>query len=118
MKNIVFFALLFAGINSFAQTDTIILNRKEAIRLDSIGLQLHKLEKYKEALGYFNKALELEPFNGKIIYHRALTKANSHNYNTNYDDICDEFQKAYNYGAIIQEETLFFYGCKLRKREK
>lgn len=50
MKIIIFISLLFFGINGFAQTDTIKLVRKEAIRLDSIGFQLHKIKTTQKPL--------------------------------------------------------------------
>ena len=112
MGKIILFALLFLGINSFAQSDNLKLNRKEAIRLDSIGKVLHTMQKYKEAIEYFNKAMEIEPVNGEFIYHRALSLANSHHHSTDYTDICEEFKRAMKYGAYIDNPTLFFYGCK------
>jgi tetratricopeptide (TPR) repeat protein len=115
MGKILLFALLFIGMNSFAQSDNLKLNRKDAIRLDSIGQELHKSKNYKEAIEYFNKALKVEPENGEFIYHRALSLANSHHHSTDYSDICEEFKKAMKYGAVVSKEVLFFYKCDYKK---
>ncbi len=60
MRKLVLLALLFMVLKSNAQTDSLKFNLKESIRLDSIGLKLYNLQKYTEAIYYFNQALEMD----------------------------------------------------------
>ncbi len=117
MKKTILIALLFIGINGFAQTDNLKLNRKEAIRLDSIGQTFDKEKKYIEAVEYYENALKSDSTYGQAIYNLAMALYNSHIKSCNPLNLCNEFQKAYNYGARISDETLFFYGCKLKRRK-
>jgi len=117
MGKIILFALLFLGINSFAQSDNLKQNRKEAIRLDSIGEVLRNSKEYKEAIDIFDKALKIDSTYGEAIYHRALAIYNSGVKSCNPINLCDEFKKAMKYGAIVSKETLFFYGCDYKKKK-
>lgn len=112
-----FFFSFFLLQISYAQQDSIKLNRKESIRLDSIGYELQKERKYIEAIEYYDKALEKDSTNGDAILNRAIAIANSGIKSCNKINICDEFQRAYEYGALHVEETMFFYGCILKKRK-
>ena len=117
MKKILIVALLFIGLKGNAQTDGTKLNRKESIRLDSLGMELQKEEKYIEAIEYYDKALEKDTTNGEAILHRAIAISNSGIKSCNKINICDEIQRAYDYGAKHVEESAFFYGCKIKKRK-
>ncbi len=117
MKKLILLAFLFIGLNSFSQTDSTKIKRKEAIRLDSIGQVLHKSEKYIEAIDIFDKALKNDSTYGNAIYHRALSIANSGARGCNSVNICNEFKKAMKYGARVPEEELFFYGCDIKKKK-
>ena len=113
LKKIVF--LLFYSIlikNSYAQQDYLIFRHKEVTKLDSIGLVLHNAQRYVEAIDIFDKALEIDSTYGDAIYHRALSIVNSGAKSCNKISICGEFKKALQFGATIEEPTLFFYGCK------
>lgn len=117
MKPLFLMAMLFIGINGFAQTENIKLNRNEAIMLDSIGETFFKAEKYQEAIVYYEKALEKDSTYGEAIYHRAQSIANSGSKAGKAINICDEFYRALDYGAKISDEYMFFYGCRLKKRK-
>ena len=117
MRKLFLVALLFISIKSNAQTETLKLNRTEAIMLDSIGETLFKVQKYQEAIIYYEKALKSDSTYGEAIFHRAMAINNSGIKGGNPINICAEFQKAYNYGAKISNEILFFYSCKLKKRK-
>lgn len=116
MKKFVFFVSFFIWINGFAQTEILKLNRKEAIKHDSIGETFFKNEKYQEAIIYFEKVLEKDSTYGEAIFHRVMAINNSGIKGGKSINICDVFQKAYNYGAKISDDILFFYSCKLKKR--
>ncbi len=121
MRKIIMLALLLFGSNSFAQSDNLNHNRKEAIRLDSIGEVLRNSKEYKGAIDIFDKAIEADSTYGNAIYHRALSLASYGSRSCTPINICDEFKRALKYGAIIDEPTLFFYGCKdliLKKRNR
>ena len=117
MKKLLILALLFITVKSNAQTDSTKHNRNELIRLDSIGLKFHSLQKYTEAINYFNKALQIDSTFGQAILHRAISIGSSGLKSDNGINICNEFQRAYEYGAKYVEEAAFFYGCKIRKRK-
>ncbi len=117
MKKIMIVALLFIGLKGNAQTDGTKFNYKELIRLDSIGLKFHNLQKYTEAINYFNQALQIDSTFGQAILHRAMSIASSGSKSDTGINICNEFQRAYDYGAKHVEESAFFYGCKIRKRK-
>ncbi len=118
MKKILIVALLFIGLKSNAQTDGTKLNRKESIRLDSIGLKFHNLQKYTEAIDYFNQSLQMDSTFGQAILHRAISIASSGSKSDTGINVCDELQKAYDCGAKHVDEAAFFYGCKIKKRKK
>lgn len=118
MKKILISVLLFTTLNSFAQSDGIEFNRKESIRLDSIGNEFHKLKNYKEAIFFYNRAIALDSTNGEAILHRAISLGSSGTMSGSGINICNEFQKAYDYGAKHVDEAAFFYGCKFKKRKK
>jgi len=117
MGKIILFALLFLGINSFAQSDNLKLNRKEAIQQDSIGEVLRKSKEYKEAIDVFDRALESDSTYGEAIYHRALAIASYGSRSCTPINLCDEFQKAMKFGVVISIQELFFYGCAPKKKE-
>lgn len=117
MQKIVLLVLLFIVLKGNAQTDGTKLNRKELIRLDSIGLKFHNLQKYTEAINYFNQALQIDSTFGQAILHRAISIASSGSKSDTGINICNEFQRAYDYGAKHVEEPAFFYGCKIKKRK-
>ena len=116
-RNAFFFISFFLIQISYAQHDSLKFNRKESIRLDSLGMELQKEEKYIEAIEYYDKALEKDSTNGEAILHRAIAISNSGIKSCNKINICDEIQRAYDYGAKHVEESAFFYGCKIRKRK-
>lgn len=117
MKKLLILALLFITVKSNAQTDSTKHNRNELIRLDSIGLKFHSLQKYTEAIKYFNQALQIDSTFGQAILHRAISIGSSGLKSDTGINICNEFQRAYEYGAKHVEEAAFFYGCKIRKRK-
>lgn len=117
MKIFVLFILILMSIKSTAQKDSLNLNRKESIRLNSLGLKLHKGKKYIEAIDYFNKAIKTDSTFGDAYYNRAVSIINA-NKNEFIDfDKCNEFKKAIKYGKVISKEELFFYGCTLKNHK-
>lgn len=112
MKIIFFFLFSSIILYSYSQQNFHYFKNDEVIRLDSIGRNLHKLKEYKNAIEYFDKALEIDSTYGNAIYHRALSIANYDSKSCSPINLCDEFKKAMNYGVIIEEPVLFFYGCE------
>lgn len=115
MKRIYFVIIvLIIFLETNAQNDSMKIERINAIRFNDIGKELLQLKKYKEAIDYFNKAINVDSTFGEAYYNRAISIVSA-NPNEFIDfNICKEFKKAINHGKKVSDEDLFFYGCTLK----